>query len=102
MDKAAPAIRRFLTFRVDQARYALPAEEVSEIIAMPQVARLPHSPQALLGMANLRGDVVAVASLQRLLGQGAEGPKAATGPGAPSCCRARHRSPWRSTRSMPW
>jgi purine-binding chemotaxis protein CheW len=71
MDNAA----RFLTFWVNQACYALPAAEVAEIIAMPEVARLPHSPQALLGMANLRGDVVAVASLQRLLGQGAEVPK---------------------------
>jgi purine-binding chemotaxis protein CheW len=63
------AARRYLTFRSGQQAYALPAEEVAEIIAMPAVARLPQSPAALLGMANLRGAVIAVASLRGLLGQ---------------------------------
>jgi purine-binding chemotaxis protein CheW len=66
------AARRYLTFHSGQQAYALPAEEVAEIIAMPAVARLPQSPAALLGMANLRGAVIAVASLRGLLGQ-AEG-----------------------------
>jgi purine-binding chemotaxis protein CheW len=49
------ALRRFLTFRVDGRRYALPAEDVSEIIHVPPAARLPHSPKSLMGLANLRG-----------------------------------------------
>jgi purine-binding chemotaxis protein CheW len=64
--------RRFLTFRVDQRLYALPAEEVSEVIRLPAVARVPQSPKSLLGVANLRGSVLPVASLRALLG-GEEG-----------------------------
>lgn len=61
--------RRFLTFRVDQHLYALPAEEVSEVIRVPSVARIPQSPKGLLGVANLRGAVLPVASLRALLGR---------------------------------
>jgi purine-binding chemotaxis protein CheW len=60
--------RRFLTFRLDARRYALPAEEVAEVIRTPAVARLPQSPRGLLGLANLRGSVLPVASLRGLLG----------------------------------
>lgn len=60
--------RRFLTFRVDRRLYALPADEVSEVIRMPAAARVPQSPKSLLGVANLRGSVVPLASLRRLLG----------------------------------
>jgi len=67
---AGPKVERsFLTFRSHAQNYALPAEEVAEIITLPQVARLPQSPASLLGMANLRGAVIAVASLRGLLQQ---------------------------------
>jgi purine-binding chemotaxis protein CheW len=70
----APAggARRFLTFRLDERVYALPAEEVAEIIRTPAVARVPQGPASLMGMANLRGAVLPVASLRGLLGE-AEG-----------------------------
>jgi purine-binding chemotaxis protein CheW len=65
--------RRFLTFRRDASRYALPAEEVAEVIRVPVVVRLPLSPHGLLGVANLRGAVLPVASLGALLGLDANG-----------------------------
>ncbi len=68
---------RFLTFRVGDQLYALPAEQVAEIIRLPTVARVPQAPRGLLGLANLRGIVLPVASLQGLLG-GEPGTDAAT------------------------
>lgn len=62
------ADRRYLTFRLAERLYALPAEEVSEVIRMPAVARVPQAPASLLGLANLRGSVLPVASLGGLLG----------------------------------
>jgi purine-binding chemotaxis protein CheW len=70
--QAGTEISRFLTFRSNGRLYALPAAEVAEIIPVPPVARLPQSPKALLGMANLRGSVIAVGSLRALLGVDAE------------------------------
>lgn len=60
---------RFLTFRSDQRLYALPAEEVVEVIRMPVVAKVPQAPPSLLGVANLRGSVLPVASLAGLMGR---------------------------------
>ncbi|CAN5746513.1 chemotaxis protein CheW [soil metagenome] len=70
---AAPAtsqteVRRFLTFRSGGELYALPAGQISEVIRLPGVARVPQAPKGLLGLANLRGSVLPVASLRGLLG----------------------------------
>ncbi len=62
------AIRRFLTFRLAHTLYALPAELVSEVIHLPAAARVPQSPAALLGLANLRGTVLPLVGLRELLG----------------------------------
>ena len=62
------AVRRFLTFPLGGTLYALPAEYVLEVIHIPAVARVPHSPPSLLGIANLRGAVLPLVSLRELLG----------------------------------
>src|SRR6185503_13209386 len=61
--------RQFLTFRLEGRRYALPADEIAEVIRLPAVARVPQSPKGLLGLANLRGEVIPVASGHGLLGR---------------------------------
>jgi purine-binding chemotaxis protein CheW len=65
---SATAIRTFLTFRLDGTLYALPSGQVAEVIHVPAVAHVPHSPPALLGVANLRGAVLPLVSLRALLG----------------------------------
>lgn len=67
-DDDGPA-RQFLTFRLDGRRYALPVGEIAEVIRLPAVARVPQSPQGLMGLANLRGAVIPVASGRGLLGR---------------------------------
>jgi purine-binding chemotaxis protein CheW len=62
--------RRFLIFRVDGRLYALPGEDAVEIILIPPVARLPHSPKSLMGLINLRGTVLPLVDLRFLLGRG--------------------------------
>jgi len=51
----------FLTLRTNGEHYALAADVVSEVIALPPVARVPQAPRGLLGLANLRGAVLPVA-----------------------------------------
>ncbi|HEX4179980.1 MAG TPA: chemotaxis protein CheW [Caulobacteraceae bacterium] len=70
--------RRFLTFRLEERLYALPAEEVSEVIRTPVVARVPQGPKSLMGVANLRGSVLPVASLRGLLGRDEAGGSASS------------------------
>jgi purine-binding chemotaxis protein CheW len=65
---AAQEARRFLVFRMDRRLYALPSEDVVEVIRTPAVARVPQAPKALIGIANLRGNVLPLTSLHGLLG----------------------------------
>jgi purine-binding chemotaxis protein CheW len=70
MEAAAhPGFTRLLTFRVDTQLYALRSEDISEVIRVPTLARVPQGPPALLGVANLRGAVLPVAGLRELLGK---------------------------------
>jgi purine-binding chemotaxis protein CheW len=64
--RVADAARaQFVTFEVNHELFALPMAAVREIIRMPDVVRLPLSPPTLLGVANLRGQVLPVVSLRR-------------------------------------
>lgn len=69
---------RFLTFHVGAQLYALRSEDVLEVIRMPAVARVPQGPPALLGIGNLRGAVLPIASLRQLLGMPAVADGAST------------------------
>ena len=56
--------RQFVIFHVKDEMFAVPLAEVQEIIRMPDVVRMPLSPAALEGLANLRGTVLPVISLR--------------------------------------
>lgn len=51
-------------------RYAVPARLVREVVADPRPTRLPTAPTALVGLFNLRGEVVPAFDTAALLGIG--------------------------------
>lgn len=57
-----------LTVRVGTRRLGLPAVEVGEVLRGARLTRVPQAPPALSGVASVRGQVVPVVSLGRLLG----------------------------------
>ena len=56
-----------LTFVAGGERLAIAASHVSEVVRSPRLARLPLSPPGLAGVVSLRGQVVPVIALSRLL-----------------------------------
>jgi purine-binding chemotaxis protein CheW len=64
--EAAADAGQFVTFHIEQGIFAVPLTEVQEIIRMPDLVHVPLSPEALEGLANLRGSVMAVTSLRRM------------------------------------
>lgn len=58
--------KQFVTFRLGEGRFGVPLGDVQEIIRMPSVVRVPLAPTELLGIANLRGAILPVASLRRI------------------------------------
>lgn len=68
-EAATPAVAQpLLTVQVGGGRFTLPASDVAEVIRLPVLTRVPLGPPSLLGVANLRGAVMPVVSLHRLLG----------------------------------
>ncbi|MEE3622434.1 chemotaxis protein CheW [Nitrospirillum sp. BR 11752] len=76
MSTQAGGSARVLTFRVGATRLAVPAGAVTEVLRPPPITRVPHAPASLMGIATVRGSVVPVISLSRLLeGDGGAAPE---------------------------
>lgn len=59
---------RHVVFRLDRDRYALPLDAVREVVVAPErYSRVPHAKDAVRGVMTLRGRVVLVVDLARLL-----------------------------------
>lgn len=58
----------FVTFFLDKEIYAVPIFLVHDIKEMLPYSRLPNQPPALLGVINLRGNIVPVFDLRRIIG----------------------------------
>jgi purine-binding chemotaxis protein CheW len=65
---ASVETRQRLTVRAGDARVAMAAEGVAEVIRTPRITRMPHGPPGLLGVTHLRGLVLPIMSLGALLG----------------------------------
>jgi len=63
---AASDTRQFVTFEVGGEVFAVDMNPVQEIIRVPDIVRVPLAPEALDGLANLRGKVLPIVSLRRI------------------------------------
>ncbi|MBW6425128.1 chemotaxis protein CheW [Rhizobium sp. XQZ8] len=68
ISSAAGADQRRLLFQVGERRHEIDARLVLEVVRVPHITRVPHGPEALAGIANLRGRPIPVLSMERVLG----------------------------------
>lgn len=61
---------QYLTFTLDQERYAVEIAKVREVLEFTTVSRVPRTPEHTRGMINLRGNIVPVIDLRLKLGLG--------------------------------
>jgi purine-binding chemotaxis protein CheW len=66
---AAPVTRQYVIFTLDSTDYAIPVDNILEIMRTPEVTPLPSLPEWALGIVHLRGDIVSVVDLRRFLGK---------------------------------
>ncbi len=62
------AARQVLTFKSGGQTLAIASDDVAEVVTAPRVTRVPQAPPGLQGLANLRGHVVPILSVEALLG----------------------------------
>jgi purine-binding chemotaxis protein CheW len=65
---AAGTSEQYLTFMLDREEYGVDILRVQEIKGWDKVTRIPHTPDYVLGVINLRGAVVPILDLRRRFG----------------------------------
>jgi purine-binding chemotaxis protein CheW len=61
--------RHYVVFRIDQQRYALPLDHVIRAVRMVAVTPVPDTPDSMLGIIAMAGQMLPVVDLRRLFGQ---------------------------------
>lgn len=57
----------FIRFELGKAEFALPLENALEIVYVPEITPLPNLPRWVLGICNVRGNIVSVVDLKQVL-----------------------------------
>ncbi len=58
---------QFIGFKLNNNEYTVPILKVQEIINIPNITKLPQAPTYVKGVTNLRGKIIPVIELKRLL-----------------------------------
>lgn len=56
---------QLVVFELDNEEYAVPIEDLREIIRIPEIAPVPNAPDFIRGILNLRGTIVVVVDLEK-------------------------------------
>ncbi|MBI4688371.1 MAG: protein phosphatase CheZ [Nitrospirae bacterium] len=59
---------QYIGFVMNNSEYTIPILKVQEIINLPVVTKLPQAPPYMEGISNLRGKIVPIVNLKRLVG----------------------------------
>jgi len=65
--KGEDSAEQYVTFHVAKEVFGFPMASVMEIIRLPASVEVPLTPSALVGLANLRGSVLPILDLRRVL-----------------------------------
>ena len=67
MQERSPQVLRWVTFRLADEIYGINVMQVQEVLRMTDVAPVPGAPHYVMGIINLRGNVVTVLDTRKLL-----------------------------------
>ena len=60
--------QQLLRFCLDKDWYGISIENVVEVIKCPKIFNVPYTPDYVVGVINLRGEILAVIEIKRILG----------------------------------
>ncbi len=60
-------MQQYIGFNLNAGEYTIPILKVREIINMPSITRMPQAPSYIEGVTNLRGSVIPIVNLKRLV-----------------------------------
>ncbi|WP_109829500.1 chemotaxis protein CheW [Reichenbachiella versicolor] len=54
---------QLVTFTIGDERYAIDIDAIKEVVPIPQIAKIPHAPLFIKGVANIRGVIMVIIDL---------------------------------------
>lgn len=66
--KAEDPLLQWVTFRLDNETYGVNVMQIQEVLRMTEIAPVPGAPEYVLGIINLRGNVVTVIDTRKRFG----------------------------------
>jgi purine-binding chemotaxis protein CheW len=60
--------QQIVVFKLGQEEYGLPIDQIKEVVITPTVTRMPQTPLYVKGVANIRGNVIAIIDLEEKFG----------------------------------
>ena len=70
MQRITDREEKYVTFYMDSEEYALPVSDVREIIRAGDTTEVPNTSEHIMGVINLRGKVLSVIDLKKMLSLG--------------------------------
>lgn len=55
---------QLISFKLGEDKYALEISKVKEVVATPGISKIPHTPNYIKGVGNIRGEIMAILDLE--------------------------------------
>ena len=59
---------RALVFSLKNEKYAVDVNQIKEVVSVSGITRVPHAPEFIVGVMNLRGEIISVLDIRYFLG----------------------------------
>ena len=59
---------QLIVFKLGNEEYALPIDQIKEVVLTPRISKIPQTPDYIKGVANIRGNVISILDLEERFG----------------------------------
>ena len=59
---------QIIVFKQGEEEYALHIDQIKEVVITPNITRMPQTPSFVRGVANIRGNIIAIIDLEEMFG----------------------------------
>lgn len=60
--------RQLIVFKLGQEEYGIHIDQIKEVVITPHITRMPKTPFYIKGVANIRGNIIAIVDLEEKFG----------------------------------
>lgn len=68
--KEQSELMQLIIFKLAGEEYGLSIDQIKEVVLTPKVAKMPQTPSYIRGVANIRGNIIAIMDLEQKFGLG--------------------------------